>query len=148
MPSTYLSLHIHLVFSTKNREHWFEKSFRTDLHAYLGGTIKGLGAQVRQVGGVSDHVHLLFDPRSTHCLSDLVRELKKNSSLWIREQLKRSAFSWQEGYGAFTVSPSQLRKVKGYIENQEAHHFQQTYREELEGMLMKAGVKYDPAYLD
>ena len=109
--------------------------------------MNGLGTQVRQVGGVSDHVHILFDPKATHCLSDLVRELKKNSTSWIRDQLKRSAFSWQEGYGAFTVSPSQSKTVTRYIENQEAHHRQQTYREELEGMLKKAGVQYDPKYL-
>jgi putative transposase len=115
MPSTYLSLHYHLVFSTKNRIALIEPSWRQRLHEYLGGTIRGLGGLPDQIGGIGDHVHLLVGLKATHCLSDVLRELKKSSSAWVHDEIGVGTFAWQEGYAAFTVSPTSLDPVRGYI---------------------------------
>ena len=146
--ATYLSLHYHLVFSTKNREPLIAPAWRERLHEYLGGTISGLGGIPEQVGGVADHVHLLAGLKATHCLSDVLRELKKSASGWIHDGIGIPSFAWQEGYAAFTVSPTARAGVKKYIVNQEEHHRTGSYREELVALLESAGVKYDPKYLD
>src|SRR5579864_1598637 len=148
MPSTYLSLHYHLIFATKNREPFIVPEWRPRLHEYLGGTIAGLGGFPQGIGGVADHVHLLVGLRATHCLADLMRELKKNASIWIHEQIGLPTFAWQEGYAAFTVSPPARPAVQKYIANQEVHHRVNSYREELIAMLETAGVEYDEKYLD
>jgi putative transposase len=148
MSSTYLSLHYHLVFSTKDRRPLIMESWRNDLHSYLGGTIKGLGGVPQQVGGVTDHVHLLVGLKATHVLADVRRELKKASSVWVHETIGLNSFAWQEGYSAFTVSPTARKSVGRYIGNQEQHHRRRSFREELELMLRKAKVEYDPKYLD
>ena len=148
MSSTYLSLHYHLVFSTKNREPTIGESWRGRLHDYLGGTIRGLGGYPEGVGGISNHVHLLVGLKATHCLADVLRELKKASSAWVHAELTMKAFAWQEGYAAFTVSPTSRAAVREYIAHQVEHHRQKGYREELIAMLDQAGVEYDPAYLD
>jgi REP element-mobilizing transposase RayT len=148
MSSTYLSLHYHVVFSTKNREPRIEPTWRAQLHEYLGGAVRGLGGIPEEIGGVADHVHLLVGLKATHCLADFMRELKKASSLWVHEQLKREGFAWQEGYSAFTVSATSREAVRSYIANQEEHHRVKSFREELMEMLEKAGVSYNPKYLD
>jgi putative transposase len=148
MGSTYLSLHYHLVFSTKNREAFIAEIWRERLYEYLGGTIRGLGGQSEGVGGVADHVHLLVGLRATHCLADVMRELKKSSSVWVHNEMKLPAFAWQEGYAAFTVSAPARAAVQRYIAHQEEHHRTQSFREELISMLEQAGVQYDPKYLE
>jgi REP element-mobilizing transposase RayT len=148
MGSTYLSLHYHLVFSTKNREPLIEQSWRERLHEYLGGTVRGLEGVSQGVGGIEDHVHLLVGLKATHCLADFMRELKKASSAWVHEEMGVRAFAWQEGYAAFTVSATSREGVQAYIANQEEHHRRESYRDELVAMLEKAGVEYDPRYLD
>jgi len=148
MPSTYLSLHYHLVFGTKNREPFIAPDWRTRLHDYLGGTIRGLGGIPQGVGGVADHVHLLVGLKATHALADVLRELKKASSAWVHDEIGSRAFAWQEGYAAFTVGATSREAVKRYIANQEEHHRFKSFREELIEMLNKAGIEYDPRYLD
>jgi REP element-mobilizing transposase RayT len=147
MPSTYLSLHFHLVFSTKNREPTIRNAWRPRLHDYLGGMIRGFGGFPEGIGGTADHVHLLVGLKATHCLADVVRELKKVSSAWINEEIGES-FAWQEGYAAFTVSATAREGVKTYVAHQEEHHRVKSYREELIEMLNKAQIEYDPRYLD
>jgi putative transposase len=147
MPSTHTSLHYHLVFSTKQRERWIGTHWRNELHAYLGGIVKRLDGHPEGIGGVEDHVHLLLSLKPTACLSDFARELKKASSVWVRES-KLSAFQWQEGYAAFTVSASARESVQRYIASQEEHHRVKSFREELVEFLEKSGVAYDPKYLD
>ena len=147
MPSTYLSLHYHVVFSTKERREWIHPDWRVELHKYMSGTIVGLKGFPQETG-VADHVHLLFGLRATHCLSDVVRELKKAATIWVQEEIKLPQFSWQEGYAAFTVSATAREAVKNYIAHQEEHHRTTSFREELIGMLARAGVEYDPRYLD
>ena len=148
MSSTYLSLHHHFVFGTKSREPFIEPAWRGRLHDYLGGTIRGLGGFPEGVGGAVDHVHLLVGLKATHCLADVMRELKKASSVWVHEQVGVPAFAWQEGYAAFTVSATAREAVKHYIADQDEHHRLKSFREELVEMLNKAGVEYDPKYLD
>ena len=148
MGSTFLSLHYHIVFSTKNRKPLIETSWLCRLHEYVGGTVNGLQGISQGVGGTGDHVHLLVGLKSTHCLSDFMRELKKSSSVWVHEQIGLSEFAWQEGYGAFTVSPPARDAVKRYIANQEEHHRKQTFREEFIQLLNKAGVEYDEKWLE
>jgi REP element-mobilizing transposase RayT len=148
MPSTYLSLHYHLTFSTKNREPTIAAAWRDRLHEYLGGTIRGLGGFPEGVGGVADHVHLLIGLKATHCLADVLRELKKASSVWVHQEVGVYGFAWQEGYAAFTVSATARPAVKNYIAHQEEHHRAKSYREELIEMLTKAEIEYDPRYLD
>jgi len=98
------------------------------------------------VGGVEDHVHLLASLRPVHCLGDVMRDLKKDSTNWVKENLDRT-FAWQEGYAAFTVSPSGTSAVRNYIANQEAHHGRHLFVDELRELLGKAGIADDEKYL-
>ncbi len=146
--STFTSLHYHFVFSTKNRETSIKPSWRSQLHEYLGGTVRGLDGFPQGIGGVEDHVHLLVGLKPTNCISDFMRELKKSASTWVHQEVGDSGFAWQVGYAAFSVSATARKGVKAYIANQEEHHRKQTFREELEDLLKRAGVDYDPKYLD
>ncbi|MBK8266975.1 MAG: IS200/IS605 family transposase [Planctomycetes bacterium] len=148
MPSTYLSLHYHLVFGTKNRGPFIVPQWRSRLHEYMGGTIVGLGGIPQGIGGVADHVHLLVGLKATHCLADVLRELKKASSTWVHDQIGNSLFAWQEGYAAFTVGAAARQAVQSYITNQEAHRRTHSFREELVAMLERAGIKCDAKYLE
>lgn len=100
MPGTYTSLHYHVIFSTKSREPFIAAAWRARLHEYLGGMIHGLGGTPVCVGGVADHVHLLFGLKATHCLFDFMRDLKKDATNWTKETLQQPHFAWQEGYAA------------------------------------------------
>ena len=147
MPSTHLSLHYHIVFSTKERRPFIVPAWRERLHAYLGGIVRNLGGVAEAVGGVDDHVHLLIGLRATHCLADVVGSVKAVSSRWVHDEIGDSRFSWQEGYGGFTVSPPQCVSVRGYIERQDEHHQKQTYQDEYLEFLRLGGVEYDERYL-
>lgn len=143
MPSTHLSLHFHVVFSTKNRAPIITTAWRDRLHAYLGGVVRNVGGVPEAIGGVADHVHLLIGLPATACLAHVMRDVKAVSSRWVHEETGDSSFSWQEGYGAFTVSPSQRETVRGYIAKQEEHHRKKTFQEEYLELLKRCGVKYD-----
>lgn len=147
MPTTHLSLNIHIVFSTKERCAYIEPVWRERLHAFFGGAIRQTGAIPDAVGGVADHVHLLVGLRATHCLADVVQDIKTASSKWVHREICQPIFSWQEGYGAFTVSPTQRAAVKRYIAGQEAHHRMRSYQEEYLELLKKAEVEFDPKFL-
>jgi len=120
--------------------------WRPRVHSYLGGIIRGMNGVAEIVGGVADQVHLLASLRPVHCLADLMRDMKKDSSTWAKENFDRG-FAWQEGYSAFTVSPSAVNFVKKYIANQEAHHAKYSFVDELKDLLEKAGIEYDEKYL-
>ena len=147
MASTHLALHCHVVFSTKNRAPIISAAWRERFHAYLGGVIRNVDAIPEAVGGVNDHVHLLIGFKATHCIADVVRDVKSVSSRWVHDEIKDHDFAWQEGYGAFSVSPSKRAAVKKYIAEQEDHHRVRTFQEEYFEMLAKSGVKYDERYL-
>lgn len=146
MASTHTCLNFHVIFSTKDRVGSIADVWRCELHAYLGGVLRAMEVVPVAVGGVKDHVHVLVSLRSSHCLADVMRELKTVSSRWVRENHLRT-FTWQEGYGAFTVSPSHREHVCAYIANQEEHHRRRTFAEELTMLLEKSGVAFDPRYL-
>jgi putative transposase len=140
---------IHITFSTKSRNIYFtDKTIREELHAYIGGTCEALGCTVVTVGGTTDHVHILCLLGRTITISDLIKEIKIESSKWLKTKsssLKR--FSWQNGYGVFSVSDSLVENVKNYIRNQEEHHRRRTFQEEYRIFLFENNVPYDERYL-
>ena len=146
--STYSSLHYHIVFSTKHRTNFINRSWEARLHEYLGGIARTLGGFPQGIGGIEDHVHLLVGLKPTHCISDFMRELKKESSAWIHETIGQKKFAWQDGYAIFSISATARPNVKSYIANQREHHRVKSFIEELTEMLEKAGVEYDPKYLE
>lgn len=147
MPSTHLSLHVHIVFSTKDRHPFIEPSWRSRLHEYLGGLVRAAGGIPEAIGGTADHVHLLIGLKATHTLSTFVQDIKQTSSRWIHETIGVKNFVWQQGYGAFTVSESNREAVKEYIAKQEEHHRTKSFQEEYLAFLQKHGVQYDERYL-
>ncbi len=146
MGSTFFTLHYHIVFATKERRPLIRPEWRGRLHAYIGGIARGLDGIPEAVGGVEDHVHILASLRPTHCVSDFLRDLKKDATNWVKENFD-PGFAWQEGYSVFSVSPNATESVRRYIGNQEEHHRQQPFLEELKEFLAKAGIKYDERFL-
>jgi putative transposase len=146
MPQSLARVLIHLVFSTKNREPFISAEQSDRAFDYLGGTLNSLGCPVVVVGGVADHVHLLFVMSRTIAICKVVEELKKESSKWAKDHIHPD-FYWQNGYGAFSVSPSNVPQVVTYIENQEAHHRKQTFQDEFREMLRKHGIEWDEKYV-
>ena len=146
--SSYHGILVHVVFSTKYRSPVLAKSWRDDLYAYIGGTIKEHNATLIKSGGVDDHVHLLIRLHPKFPISSTVQLLKSNSSKWINDNGKTSKkFQWQPGYGAFSVSVSQIDTVKAYFDNQEEHHRTKTYREEFLQFLQRHRIEYDEEYV-
>jgi putative transposase len=135
-----------LIFHTANNRKSIKAEWREKLHEYLGGCIRTAGCIPRAIGGTFDHVHILIGFRATHRLADIVKDIKVASSKWIHE-LGHSAFAWQGGYCAITVSPSKIARVKRYIETQMEHHRVKSFQEEYVELLDAAGVEYDPKYL-
>jgi putative transposase len=148
MPHSYTQLLYHIVYSTKNRHPWLTDPIRSRLHPYLGGAIRDESGTALCVGGVADHVHILARLRQDKAVSAVVGAIKANSSGWIhREFADLAAFEWQDGYAAFTVSKSQLGRVRIYIAGQEEHHRRQSFQEELIALLKAHEIEYDPRYL-
>jgi REP element-mobilizing transposase RayT len=147
MGSTHLSLHIHLIFGTKDHRPTIAKEWRSRLHAYMGGILSSLDAVPEIIGGVEDPIHILMGLHATERLADIMRELKSASSRWVHEEIDLQDFAWQEGHGAFTVSASQRDAVRKYIEGQEEHHRTRTFREEYLEFLRRTGIDFDPRYV-
>jgi len=148
MAGTLTNLIYHIVFSTKNRAALIPKEFRSKLYAYIKGIIDHHGGILLEVGGISDHVHLLMKLRAGHSVSELVRLIKANSSKWANEKaIQRNLFAWQGGYGAFTVSASGIEPMRKYIRTQEEHHRVKTFQEELVELLIKQGIEFETRYL-
>ncbi len=147
MPSTHLSLHFHVIFSTKDRHPLIASPWRPRLHEYLGGLIRTTGGIPEAIGGTADHVHLLVGLQATHVLATFVQDIKQTSSRWIHESIRVKNFAWQPGYGVFTVSASNCGTVKEYIANQAEHHRIKSFQEEYAAFLRKHGVEYDEKFL-
>ncbi|HUE71793.1 MAG TPA: IS200/IS605 family transposase [Pirellulaceae bacterium] len=149
MPQSLSAVYIHLVFSTKNRQPFLQdKSLRERLHAEIGEISKRLGCPPILTGGVEDHVHLLARFGRTVTQAEWVKEIKRVSNLWLKEQQpKLSDFEWQGGYATFSVSKSNLPEVERYIANQEEHHRRMTFQDELRAFLQKHEVEWDERYL-
>lgn len=146
MPHTYSNLIFHIVFSTKERRPLITDELRERLYEYIGGTIRGLDGTLIEIGGIADHVHILLAVKPTVRLSDFMRELKSCSSKWANE-IARSRFEWQTGYGAFTVSMSQIEVVRKYIRNQARHHAKMSFEDEFKKLLDLSGIDFDEKYL-
>jgi REP element-mobilizing transposase RayT len=148
MANTYSCLHYHIVFSTKNRERWIKQSEEERLWAYLGGIAREHGFTPIRVGGVEDHVHLLLGIPPRVAVSHAVQQLKGVTSGWAKEHLTSCPeFSWQDGYGAFTVSKSLLTEAEDYIRNQREHHRVKTFKEEFIAILKRHEIQYDEKFL-
>ncbi len=144
MSDTYLYLRFHVIFSTKNRLPLIRDEWRTDLYSYFGGIIRHERGKLIEVNGCPDHVHLLFSTRADQSIADMVRLVKANSSRWIHhEPSPRRPFQWQDGYGAFTVSPSAEARVARYIARQAIHHRRMDYKEEFRTFLKAHHIEYD-----
>src|SRR5271165_4744150 len=142
MAHSYVSSVFHIVFSTKQRMQLIRPEHQSRLWNYLAGIARNHGMQMLAVGGTQNHVHMLAVLPSDMALSDAVRTLKANSSRWMRETDR--LFAWQAGYGAFSVSPSQLERVKQYISNQPAHHATHSFEQEFLAMLQAANIDFEP----
>jgi len=148
MAHTYTNLLIHALFSTKDRRPLLDARIKTDLFSYMGGIISQLKGKPVLINGSSDHVHLLFVLPTTLSLANVMEKLKANSSKWAKANSPHgSLFAWQEGYTAFSVSQSNLERVREYIAHQEEHHRKLTYQEEVLALLKKHGVEFDPRFV-
>jgi len=147
MPTTHTSLYYHVVFSTKHREATLLKDIRPRVHEYLGGIIRGLKGTPCMVGGTADHIHIAMGLTANHRLCDVMREVKADSSAWIKSTVGVRNFSWQVGYGAFTYGAPDKDAVARYVETQEEHHRTKTFQEEYIAMLKRGLVEYDENYL-
>jgi len=146
MPSTHTNLHYHFVFSTKDRIRLIRPEWKERLHAYMGGIMKNLDCVPLAVGGTSDHVHLLVGLKPTHRIDYIIRDIKADSSVLVKTEFENK-FTWQKGYGAFTVSPTGVDAVRRYVLNQEDHHNRKTFQEEYVELLNMSKTPYDEKYL-
>lgn len=148
MGHSYTNLLYHIVFSTKERQPWLDSTVSARLYDYLGGAIRSEGGTSLNVNGCADHIHILAKLRQDKAVSEVLRGIKANSSGWIHRTFQPlRAFAWQSGYGAFTVSQSQVDKVKRYIANQQKHHQRVSFKEEFIALLQAHGIEYDERYL-
>ena len=148
MPQSLSLVIVHVIFSTKERRPFLDPETRPKLHAYLATVARNAGCEASRVGGVADHVHLAIRLSRTVTIAELVETLKTTSSKWLKTQSPAlTAFSWQRGYGCFSVGPSDLDPLKAYIDSQEEHHKKWTFQEEFRMFLKKYGVEYDEAYV-
>jgi len=142
MAHTYTSIFIHCIFSTKDRKPLIPPNRMSELYDYLGRIAKAEGFTLVAAGGTTNHVHLLVILPATHSLAHALQKLKGSSSRWMG-----AGFAWQEGYGAFSVSPSQVPAVKRYIADQEQHHRKRSFEEEFTAVLRSCGIKFDTRYV-
>lgn len=148
MAKTYTKLVFHIVFSTRERAPLITGQIREPLYHYIGGVIRSEGGSLLRIGGVSDHVHIMARLKADTPVSDVVKNIKGKSSRWLGQRPEtRDRFSWQTGYGAFSVSESRVSSVGRYIEMQEQHHQQWTYKEELVSLLQRHSIEFDERYL-
>ena len=148
MSQSYVQFYTHIVFHTKNNMKFIRKEIEDELYSYMGGILRNYKSIPIQIGGTSDHVHMLCTLPKTMTPADLVEEVKKNSSKWIKTKGSRySKFYWQDGYGGFSVGWSQVNMVKNYIRNQKQHHRKVQFIDEYKSLLDDYGISYEERYL-
>jgi putative transposase len=149
VPQSLAKILVHTVFSTKERRPLLrDKPLREEMHRYLGGILTNLECQPIIAGGVEDHVHLLCALSRTCNAADMVKELKRGSSLWLKTKgLKLSEFAWQSGYGIFSVGFSQIESVRDYIAGQEEHHRKVSFQDEFRQLLLRYEIEFDERYV-
>ena len=149
MAQSLAQIYVHIVFSTKNRKPFLQHApSRYRLHKVLAKTCNNLDSSCLEVGGVEDHVHLLCRLSKTGSVSDLIKELKRVSSAWVKAEVSGlDDFYWQNGYGAFSISPSHVDALRKYIANQEQHHHRESFQDEFRRLLTKYGLEWDERYV-
>ena len=148
MAQTLVSLMAHVIFSTKNREPFITPDIEPELFAYLGGILKNHESRLLDAGGTADHVHLLISQSKNIALSSLMKDVKKDSSSWIKTKGRQFRnFHWQDGYGAFSIGRSEISDLRKYIASQKEHHRKRTFQEELIAFFDEYGIAYDERYL-
>ena len=147
MSSTHSALYFHVIFGTKERKPLIDTKWEDRLFGFIGGIVRNVDGKLLAAGGAADHVHLLLSLKPVHVIADLLRDLKRDSSKWINNEIGVGTFAWQEGYGIFTVSVSAIDSVTAYIHNQREHHKTTSFADEYVAFLRKHGVEYDERYL-
>lgn len=148
MANTYTQLYFHIVFAVKGRQNHISKTWKDELYKYISGIISNKNQKLMIINGMPDHIHLLIGTKPNCNLSDLVRDIKANSSKWINEKhFVNGKFEWQTGFGAFTLGQSQISKIVNYIKNQEGHHSKKTFREEYIDFLKAYQIDFKNEYL-
>jgi len=148
MANTYSKIYVQIIFAVKHRQSYISEKWEKELYKYINGIVRGTSNKLYAIGGVQDHLHLLISYRPSVCLSDLVRDIKSNSSGFVnRKGYVDSGFQWQKGYGSFSYGQSQVSDVIRYIENQKTHHKHHTFREEYLAFLRKFNIDHDEKYL-
>ena len=148
MPGTFSQIYIQIVFAVKGRANLIAPAWKTEMYKYISGIIKGKGQKPIIVNGMPDHIHIFVGLRPVKPISDLVRDIKNNSSNFINDQgFVKGKFAWQEGYGVFSYSHSHIGNVYNYILNQERHHQKETFKEEYLDLLKEFEVQFDEKYL-
>lgn len=148
MANTYTQLYFHIVFAVRGRENHISSKWKEELYKYISGLIGNKDQKLMIINGMPNHIHLLIGMKPNCNLSDLVRDIKANSSKWINEKrFINGRFMWQSGFGAFTVSQSRVKNVIKYIKDQEIHHAKRTFREEYIEFLNNYGIDFKPEYI-
>ena len=148
MPQSLAKIYVHLIFSTKGREKIIPRHLHPEWHAYMGGVLRDLGCTAVEINTEPDHAHVLCLLSRTETLGGIVRQVKTGSTEWLQRQLPiLRSFHWQNGYGAFSVSQSNLAEVKEYIRNQQKHHQEMSFQEEFRHLLAKYEVEFDERYV-
>jgi putative transposase len=148
MANTYTQIHIQCVMAVKYRQSLIHKEWKERLHKYITGIVQNHGHKMLSINSMPDHLHMFFGLRPNQSIADLMRIVKSESSEWINSQkFNSSVFRWQEGYGAFSYSRSQVQTVNSYILNQEEHHRKKTFTEEYEEFLKAFEIEYDEQYI-
>jgi putative transposase len=148
MANTYTQIYIHIVFTVQGRQNLLKKENTQELHKYIAGIIRNKKQKLIAINSMPDHVHIFIGMKASIALSDLVRDIKNNSSTFINgKKWVQGKFNWQEGFGAFSYGHSQINAVVKYIQDQETHHTRRTFKEEYLEMLKKFSVEYDDKYL-
>src|SRR3954469_15512789 len=143
MAGTYTNLNYHIVFSTKERRQLITANIEVELHKYIGGIVRNLEGDLLAANGMPDHIHLLVKLKPKMALSDVVRDIKANSSSWLSKKSKIYKFGWQDGFAAFTVSESQMARVAAYVRNQKNRHKRMDFKTELLALLERNRIRYD-----
>ncbi|WP_396190809.1 IS200/IS605 family transposase [Flavobacterium sp.] len=148
MPNTYTQIHIQFVFAVKFRKALIEDSYKQELYQYITGIVQSYGHKMLAINGVADHIHIFIGMRPTQSISDLMQDIKGNSSKWVNDKkFLKVKFEWQGGYGAFSYSKSHVQNVINYVKNQEKHYSKQTFRDEYVEFLKKFDIEYDERYI-
>ena len=148
MANTFTQIYIQIIFAVKNRDALIQPEWEERLYQYITGTVRNKGQKIYAINGAGNHIHFLLSIKPDCCLSDLVREIKKSSNEFVKEnKLSKFKFDWQNGFGAFSYSQSQIDKVVKYILNQKEHHNKKSFKSEYLDLLKKFEIKYDEKYL-